>query len=196
VEPVLVVAVVALSVLFGEQVAVLVGHRLGDQTAERAGRLWSPQKLSDLLGTVLIPSLLAVVSQGPLLAFGWGRPGPVGPASLTGWRAIAAATAAPVAHLVLGAMAVAAHVALAGSGSSVGLIDVTIMAGQTNLIIAGFLLLPAPPLPGGRVLGMCLRGESATRWARWGRWSRAPFGLAMAGFVAWLVSEPTLHRFG
>src|SRR5438445_7539523 len=64
-----------IAIVFHEVAHGLVARRLGDPTAERAGRLtFNPLKHIDPFGTVILPLLLAL-SHAPV--FGWAKPVPV-----------------------------------------------------------------------------------------------------------------------
>src|SRR5438067_4645707 len=64
-----------IAIVFHEVAHGLVAKRLGDPTAEQAGRLtFNPIRHIDPFGTVILPLLLAI-SHAPV--FGWAKPVPV-----------------------------------------------------------------------------------------------------------------------
>lgn len=165
------VAVVCLPLAEGVRAAVAV--LLGDPTPQTAGRLWRPDRSVHLFGTVLVPALLALVGG---VVVGWPAPVPVRDRALGRARRAAIALAAPIAHLGLAGLGLLLDGDL---GRAVTLV---------NLLTAGLLLVPAPPLPGGALLA-ALVPPLDTRGGRWDRWRRTdvtPWALAvLAAVVAW-----------
>src|ERR1700721_2815864 len=73
-------AVVVPSIILHEVSHGWVANLFGDDTAKRAGRLTlNPLKHVDPVGTLIVPALLTLASQG---VFGWAKPVPVNPARL------------------------------------------------------------------------------------------------------------------
>lgn len=137
-----------------------VANKLGDDTAEREGRLTlSPLAHIDPIGTLLLPALGAL--GGGISFLGWARPVPVNPArfrrdvSMRFGMAITAA-AGPLSNLALALLSMGLFVGLhkvgvLTSGSSA--ISALLLAMfSINVGLCVFNFLPIPPLDGSRLL--------------------------------------------
>lgn len=187
-----------LSLTVHEWAHAFCASRLGDDTAERLGRMTlNPIVHIDPLGTLLLP-LLGV-------PFGWAKPVPVNPlrfdrgVSMAGGMALVAA-AGPLSNLALacaacGLCVLGTQLDPAGfpTGASFPLIASFALV---NVALAAFNLIPIPPLDGSRIVDALL----PERWR--GAWTTleasAPLLLvallilpALAGFspLGWLL-EP------
>jgi Zn-dependent protease len=178
-----------LAVIFHEVAHGVVALRLGDDTAQRAGRLTlNPLPHIDPIGTVLLPALL-LVAGAPV--FGYAKPVPVNYAKLRDPRRsmVLVAVAGPLTNLVLAAVSavvlrqiIAYLESLADGGpafhvqfATTVLVPLATMAKISvlmNVVLAVFNLLPIPPLDGGRVLTGILPYAYARRVA-----SLEPFGF-------------------
>ena len=142
-----------------------MAHKLGDDTALRAGRMTlNPISHIDPIGTLLIP-VVGTLYGVPF--FGWAKPVPVTPINYT--RKLKMATsdilvsaAGPVSNLLfailmailLGFLGPAAMADIQ-AGSTGPMVAAVRLAGWTLLINVGlfiFNLLPIPPLDGSHVL--------------------------------------------
>lgn len=159
---------VLLAVTLHEAAHGFVAHRLGDDTAKRAGRLTlNPFAHIDPFGTVLLPALL-IFTTG--IAFGYARPVPVDARNFADperdmiWVALAG-PGANIGLAFLGAMLLPFAGALpqAISGWAQETLHVMVFF---NCVIAIFNMLPIPPLDGGRVAVGLLPGALARRFAR------------------------------
>ncbi len=143
--------------------------RLGDDTAERMGRLTlNPIPHIDPIGTLLLP-LLGV-------PFGWARPVPVNPTRFrrdvnmsTGMMLTAAA--GPLSNVVLAIASVLIFGGLlrfapdlVGQQDSVS--TLLMRAFQINVALAIFNMLPIPPLDGSRVADGLMPRRLRPAWDR------------------------------
>jgi Zn-dependent protease len=172
-------------------------HKLGDDTAERMGRLsLNPFVHADLFGTILLP-LLGI-------PFGWAKPVPVNPARFrrsirmtTGM--VITASAGPLSNFVL---AVLATVAI-GLGSRYAPQLVTDGAPGLHLLLEFiainvalglFNLIPVPPLDGSRIVEGLLPSRLRGAWETFARF--APFALiAVIFFGPALIAVPRAYTF-
>lgn len=143
-----------------------VARYFGDDTAARLGRLsLNPLRHVDLVGTVLVPTLMWLFSG---FLFGWAKPVPVVASNLRHPRRHMAlvAAAGPLVNLGMALLwaAVFKLALLAGSqGVATQFITVMAIGGLAiNLILMVLNLLPIPPLDGSRVLN----GFLPERYAR------------------------------
>jgi Zn-dependent protease len=180
----LLLAVIAHEVAHG-----VVALRLGDDTAQRAGRLTlNPLPHIDPIGTVLLPAIL-LLAGAPV--FGYAKPVPVNYANLREPRRgmVLVALAGPLTNV---ALAVVSAVVFRGILAYLETLDATaptfnvqfatwvliplgLMAKisvQMNIVLGIFNLLPIPPLDGGHVLTGLLPYTLARRLA-----AVQPFGF-------------------
>ncbi len=167
-----------------------VAFKLGDDTAHRLGRITlNPIKHIDLIGTILLPIVLLVISSGQFV-FGWAKPVPVNFNRLREFRRDMAlvALAGPAANLLMTIL----WVILAKFGA-VLVEDFQITAaiflvymGFAGVIINTLLMIlnlfPILPLDGGRVLHSLLPPDLANSYAR-----LEPFGIII--LVALLLTN-------
>ena len=185
---VVLLAVIATTVL-AAQVQVLLAGLLGDRLAAEVGTRWDLRARIDRTGTLIVPALLALAAGA---AVAWPARPPVRRDQLAPPRRVLLALAAPTTALVVAWTALAA----AGAATEGGALDADGLGTvATNaLLLAGFWALPAPPLPGGTVVGELLRGETAVRWARWARRPVAPWGYAVGAVLVLTDLAGTLQR--
>lgn len=167
--------------------------KLGDDTAQRLGRLTlNPVVHMDFFGTFLLPMLG--------VPFGWAKPVPVNPANFrrdvnmsTGMMLTAAA--GPISNVLLAlASAVIFGLLLRWSPETVmenpGLQQLLLMGLVINVSLALFNLLPVPPLDGSRVV------EGLLPYSMRGAWEKVlaagPFLLiGVMFFGGRLISGPS-----
>jgi Zn-dependent protease len=167
-------------------------HELGDNTAERQGRLsLNPARHLDPTGTLMML----------LIGFGWGRPTPVNPFRLRpGPKAGNAlvALAGPISNLVVASIAalplrlgwidsVASldRIDEASGSEIVGLFLIFIIF--LNVLLAVFNLIPIHPLDGFKVAVGVLPGELSRQMQ-----SLAPYGpgiLMVLIVISWIAPQ-------
>lgn len=126
---------------------------LGDNTAERAGRLTlNPIPHIDFFGSILIPAIL-IFSSSPFL-FGYAKPVPYNPQNLRDkkWGDAKVAAAGPISNLVLALIFMIAFGILVfmGQGSELTY-EILKSAVFLNIFLAVLNLIPIPPLDGSKV---------------------------------------------
>ncbi len=161
-------SIVAHEVMHGE-----VAKHLGDDTAQRAGRLTlNPISHIDPFGTIILPGLLLYFG---LPVFGWAKPVPVDFRRLrngrTGMMMVAAAGPLTNVALALISALLLRHLSQLLDPQSWRVVVVPLhymlyFAVQINVVLAIFNLLPLLPLDGGRVLTGLLPLPLAIKFSR------------------------------
>jgi len=140
---------VLLSMTLHEAMHGFVAYWLGDDTAERHGRLTlNPIAHIDPFATVLLPLILAAHGAPP---FGAAKPVPFDPNKVR-WGDYGAALvglAGPLTNLVLGFLGFALFTLVHGSGLLSDFLQVFFVV---NIAFFVFNIIPLPPLDGSRVL--------------------------------------------
>jgi len=96
-EIIILIVILLFSVIIHELAHGYAALRLGDLTAQRAGRLTlNPIKHLDPVGSILLPALLILTNSG--IVFGWAKPVPVNPYNFRDkrWGSAKVAAAGPV----------------------------------------------------------------------------------------------------
>jgi len=161
--PVVLAAVLAITL--HEAAHGYAARALGDDTAERLGRIsLNPLRHVDPVGTVAVPLLMAIaqlLAAGQVMGvFGWAKPVPVNILALRNPRRdmMLVAAAGPAINAALALCAgLAGHAALLlEGGMSPALAEMVFrflgMMILVNLVLGLFNLIPIPPLDGGRIL--------------------------------------------
>lgn len=132
----------------------LVALKLGDRTAQNAGRLTlNPIPHIDLFGTILLP-LLLIISGSPIL-FGWAKPVPVNPLNFSNLRKgeLLVSAAGILANFSLAiASAILYHLLNIFPATPEVLLNLLRFAAIINLVLGIFNLFPIPPLDGSKIL--------------------------------------------
>jgi Zn-dependent protease len=135
--------------------------KLGDNTAERMGRLsLNPLVHLDPTGTVMI--FITVMSG---FGIGWAKPVPVDPNNLRNPRQdmLWIALAGPVSNIILAVVFTAIFTSLTPAAGLTDLFRQMLLIGiSINLVLAFFNLIPIPPLDGSKIL-MGLLPEAQAR---------------------------------
>ena len=144
--------VLLFSVMIHEIAHGSVALSLGDLTAKYAGRLTlNPLKHLDLMGSVLIPLMLLVLTMGQGPIFGWAKPVPVNPALFKDkkWGELKVSLAGPAVNFLIATI----------FGLVLRFIDLpeTLAVLFRIICIYNFLwgifnLVPIPPLDGSHIL--------------------------------------------
>ncbi len=143
--------IILISMSLHEMMHGFAAHKLGDTTAQEAGRLTlNPLKHIDIITTVLLPMFLIAFGLPPFFA---AKPVPFNPYRVR-WGEYGAALvglAGPATNFVLAA---AAALGIRISGIAVGTEIYTIMTVFVSVNIAFFVfnMIPFPPLDGSRLL--------------------------------------------
>jgi Zn-dependent protease len=172
-------ALYAIPVLFAitlhEAAHGYVARHFGDMTAFAQGRVsLNPLRHIDLLGTVVVPLAILVLSWGTFF-FGWAKPVPVNYSALRHPRRDMAwvAAAGPLANLAMAlAWALLLKIAVVLPETSLTLpLGLMAQAGiAVNLLFMFLNLLPIPPLDGGRIVTSLLPRRAAWRFAKIEPW--------------------------
>lgn len=164
---------VLLAITLHEAAHGWVAWKLGDDTAQRAGRVsFNPLRHVDPFGTIVLPAML-LIARAPFL-FGWAKPVPVNFYRLANPRRdmVLVAAAGPGINLLMAVVAAAAlHlVPLLPAGGQDWIGANLANAILINALLCIFNLLPLPPLDGGRIAVGLLPDGLARPLARLERW--------------------------
>lgn len=150
--------------------------KLGDDTAERAGRLTlNPLAHIDPVGTLLLPLVLTMQGFPP---FGWAKPVPTDPTrytrKLSMWKGhMLVAAAGPVSNLLLALFCLVVASALLHTGvlanTPEALITLLMRLVVTNIALFVFNMIPVAPLDGQSVLAGLLPPAWAPRFHYYSR---------------------------
>jgi Zn-dependent protease len=167
-------------------------NKLGDDTAERMGRLTlNPFVHADLFGTILLP-LMGI-------PFGWAKPVPIDPSRFrrsirVGTGVMLTAIAGPLSNFVLAVLSTvtiaalgrwAPDLVLEGTPGLHLLLDFVLI----NVALGLFNLIPVPPLDGSRVVEGLMPFRFRPAWESFARY--APFALiAVMFFGPALIAVP------
>ena len=151
--------------------------RQGDDTALMLGRLsWNPLRHIDPWMTVILPVIMFFTLG---FAFGGAKPVPVNPRNYRHYKRgdIIVSLAGIVTNLVLAVLMVPVVVGLGLLGRAAPALNDTMSIVQLmfafgitiNLVLAGFNLMPIPPLDGSHVMKYLLPARLALAYVRFAR---------------------------
>ncbi|MEW6541287.1 MAG: site-2 protease family protein [Bacillota bacterium] len=165
-NPVIAVLVIVIGVVFHEVAHGWMAKRLGDRTAERAGRLTlNPIPHLDPVGSIILPAALVLLNAG--VVFGWAKPVPVNPHNFRGdikRGMMLVSFAGPGSNLLLAAVGAVLLGLLMGL-QGIAAVTQTLFGNflhsliLINLVLAFLNLLPVPPLDGSKILAGILPGR-------------------------------------
>ena len=178
-------AAIVPSIIFHEVSHGVVALWLGDDTAQRAGRLTlNPIKHVDPFGTVILPLLLSLSGLG---TFGYAKPVPVNVRRLRNPRqhSLYVSLAGPLTNIVLAVVGIVLF--RVTRPDTVFLVDgmpydvpvvvrFAFVLGFVNTLLAVFNLLPIPPLDGSAMIERVL---PHSWWPTWLRFRQYGFGVLL-----------------
>jgi Zn-dependent protease len=196
-----------LSLTIHEYAHGLSASLLGDDTAKLLGRLTlNPIAHIDVIGTLLLPISLVVMSSGGGIPFffGWAKPVPFNPLKfnrrISLYRGIMlTAAAGPLANLALallcaGALSTAYHLRVGNLvPAPLGRLLVTMIILNINLCL--FNLIPVYPLDGQKVVAGLLGNELGARFDFFTRRFGVVFLILVIAFGGRLIAGPSVHFF-
>ena len=166
-----------------------IALRMGDHTAQKAGRLTlNPIKHLDFFGSLLLPLMLKLT--GSPVIFGYAKPVPVNFYNLRNVRksTIYVASAGVLANFILAFLSgilfqILTYYKLFWQTSIfnpfiMDLYSMLFYSVVINLVLAIFNLIPIPPLDGSKILAMCLPAPFRIQFARLER-----FGMIIIIFL-------------
>lgn len=152
----------------------------GDDTAQSLGRLtWNPIKHIDPFMTVILPLMVFIGSSGRMI-FGGAKPVPVDPRKFRDYVRgdIIVSLAGVATNLALAILFVPLVIGLGLVARQIGpladtiaLVQIMFLYGiMINLLLAGFNLIPIPPLDGSHVFKHLLPRRAAIAYQKVGRY--------------------------
>lgn len=148
---VIVIISLLISMTFHEAMHAFTSHWLGDDTAEKMGRIsLNPLKHVDIFTTILLPIITLIIAGVPLLA---AKPVPFNPnrVKFDEFGAALVGVSGPVTNFVLAAAA-AGILNIFKGGLGVDVIEILVVFITINVALFVFNMIPIPPLDGSRVL--------------------------------------------
>ncbi len=181
-------AVILISMTLHEAMHAFIAFWLGDDTAQREGRLTlNPIKHLDPFLSIILPLGLAVIG-API--FGGAKPVPFNPDRVKGgdWGAALVAAGGPLTNLLIAFISYGVWVIVGMPFDGVGAMFLTAMV-TVNLGFFIFNMIPIPPLDGSRVLYAL-----APEFIRTGMRYVEQFGIIFV-FALVLLAGPILGAF-
>jgi Zn-dependent protease len=166
-----------------------IALRMGDHTAQKAGRLTlNPIKHLDFFGSLILPLILKLT--GSPIIFGYAKPVPVNFSNLRNVRksTIYVASAGVLVNFILAFLSgiffrILTNYKMLWQTSIINpfimdLYSMLFYSVVINLVLAIFNLIPIPPLDGSKILAMCLPTSLRIQFARLER-----FGMIIIIFL-------------
>jgi Zn-dependent protease len=180
-----------MAIVFHEAAHAYVALKFGDDTAKLEGRLsLNPIVHMDIIGTVIFPLFLIMMPGG--MMFGWAKPVPINSSRFKNFRKgiFWVSAAGPLSNLLLGTVsaflcALASAFFDLGAGNPMemtlgaSLFNILYYSVIINFVLAGFNLIPLPPLDGSRMLASFLSYNAARKYEEFGKYSIIIFLVAM-----------------
>ena len=165
IEIILLIIILLFSITIHEYAHGLMAYKLGDNTPKISGRLTiNPLKHIDILGTIIMPILLIIVTNG-IFAFGYAKPVPINPYNFKNPRKdiMWVGLAGPASNFLIALiLSIILRMDLLG-----GIIKEALQYGVViNLILFIFNLIPLPPLDGSRIVSAFLSYKTAYRYLK------------------------------
>lgn len=166
---------VILAITMHEAAHGYIAKKFGDLTAFNAGRIsLNPARHIDLVGTILVPMTLFILSKltiGAGFLFGWAKPVPVNFSNLRHPKRdmLWVAAAGPGANLLMAffwALMIKLALLMPESSYAKPLALMGIAGIEINVILMVLNLLPLPPLDGGRMTVSLLPHRLAYQFSR------------------------------
>ncbi|MGZ0019770.1 site-2 protease family protein [Nitrosomonas sp. wSCUT-2] len=166
---------VILAITMHEAAHGYMAKKFGDLTAFNAGRIsLNPARHIDLVGTILVPMTLFILSKltiGAGFLFGWAKPVPVNFSNLRHPKRdmLWVAAAGPGANLLMAffwALMIKLALLMPESSYAKPLALMGIAGIEINVILMVLNLLPLPPLDGGRMTVSLLPHRLAYQFSR------------------------------
>nr|MDK2851275.1 hypothetical protein [Candidatus Cloacimonadota bacterium] len=156
-----IIAMVFYSIIIHEVSHAFAAFALGDDSAQRAGRLsFNPMKHIDPFGTVILP-LLLYFSAG--FIYGYAKPVPFNPYNFRNQKRDSGLTAlaGPASNVLIAIVLSLAFHLLSPFPQLQSILYYVVFL---NLLLAFFNLIPVPPLDGSKVLGIFLTDQAYYKW--------------------------------
>lgn len=189
---------VILAITLHEAAHGYVARHFGDMTAYAQGRVsLNPLRHVDLVGTIVVPLLILLVSRGVFL-FGWAKPVPVNYSALRNPKRHMAwvAAAGPAANLAMSlawAMLLKLALVLPPGIFSVPMSAMARAGILINLVFMFLNLLPILPLDGGRIVASLLPGRASWQYAKLEPWGLPLLLLMLVTHVLDFVLGPLVN---
>ncbi|MGA7984306.1 MAG: site-2 protease family protein [Burkholderiales bacterium] len=189
---------VILAITLHEAAHGYVARYFGDMTAYAQGRVsLNPLRHIDLVGTVVVPLLMLLVSRGVFL-FGWAKPVPVNYSALRNPKQHMAwvAAAGPAANLAMSlawAMLLKLALVLPPNFFTVPMGAMARAGILINLVFMFLNLLPILPLDGGRIVASLLPGRASWQYAKLEPWGLPLLLLMLVTHVLDFVLGPLVN---